>query len=370
MKKTLIQAVVGLCAAMSVSLAAASQASVLGTYTRTAQGSVFSSEPSRQDRDAAIAGAKLNAWRAYAGKFNGARTRLLTANQAQAEAKIDQFLSNVSVVDEAYDKKTGAFQLAVRAVVNETQVDEFFRQLGAGAGGKKGGGQLMAFVFLARQQDSVRAFDARRTDVTQVSVATTAGENSVDASAGNTEASGEQASITKTNKRVTGGSTERKSDRIAYRVSSSENIDAAMSDALTTGGYEIASYSDIEAECGGETLERIRGEYVAADELTTGTRKKMLDGARACEVRYMATGTLDIGVADTDPVTGNRRVFVSVRGQVLDLQQKLPRRVASVGPVQYSGLGTDESVAMRNALNNAAKASAHALIDQLNAKGI
>lgn len=368
MNKAFLQAVVGLCAAMSVSLAAASQTSILGTYTRTAQGSVFSSEPSRQDRDAAIAGAKLNAWRGYAGKFNGARTRLLTANQAQAEAKIDQFLSNVSVVDEAYDRKTGALQLAVRAVVNETQVDEFFRQLGAG--GKKGGGELMAFVFLARQQDSVRAFDARRTDVSQVSVSTTAGENSVEASAGNTEALGEQASITKTNKRVTGGSTERKSDKITYRVSSSENIDAAMSDALTTGGYEIAAYADIEAECGGETLERIRDEYVAADELTTATRKKMLDGARTCEVRYMATGTLDIGVADTDPVTGNRRVFVSVRGQVLDLQQKLPRRVASVGPVQYSGLGADESVAMRNALNNAAKASAHALIDQLNAKGI
>jgi hypothetical protein len=368
MSKPILQAVVGLCAALSVSIAAASQASITGTYTRTAQGGVFSSEPSRQDRDAALAGAKLNAWRAYASNFNQSRMRLLTANQAQAEAKIDQFLSNVSVVDEAFDKKTGSFQLAVRAVVNETLVDEFFRQLGSSA--KKGGGELMAFIFLARQQDSVRAFDARRTDVTQVSVSTTAGENSVDSSQGGTEASGEQASITKTNKRVSGGSTERKSDRIAYRVSSSENIDAAMSDALTTGGYEIASYSDIVAECGGESLEQIRKEYVAADELTTVTRKKLLDGARACEVRYMATGTLDIGMADTDPVTGNRRVFVSVRGQVLDLQQKLPRRVASVGPVQFSGLGADESVAIRNALNNAAKASAHALVDQLNAKGI
>ncbi len=368
MQQAFLKAMLGLCAAMSVNLAAAAQVSVLGTYTRTANGGVFSSEPSRQDRDAALAGAKLNAWRAYAGKFNGARTRLLAANQQKTEASIDQFLSNVSVVDEAFDKKTGAFQVAVRAVINETAVDDYFNRLGGG--GKGAGGELMAFIFLARQQDSVRAFDAKRTEVDQVAVSTVAGETSADTSDGGGESSGEQASVTKTNKRVTGGSTERKSDRIAYRVSSSENIDAAMSDALTTGGYEIASYSDIVAECGGETLEKIRGEYVAADELSVATRKKLLDGARACEVRYMATGTLDIGVADVDPVSGNRRVFVSVRGQVLDLQQKLPRRVASVGPVQYSGLGTDETVAMRNALNNAAKASAHALIDQLNAKGI
>lgn len=367
MFRPLLQCLAGTCMALSINLAIAGQVSVIGTFTSTAQGGVFSSEPSRQDRDAALAGAKLNAWRSYTSRFTQARTRLLAAHQQQAEAKLDQFLSNVTVLDEAFDKKTGTLKLAVRAVVNDTQVDEFFSQLG---GASKSGGDLMAFVFLARQQDSVRSFDAKRTEVDQISVSTTAGESAIDSSEGASEASGEQASVTKTNKRVSGGSTERKSDRIAYRVSSSENIDAAMSDAMTTGGYEIASYADIVAECGGETLETIRNEYVASDELTVPTRKKLLDGARACEVRYMATGTLDIGVADTDPVSGNRRVFVSVRGQVLDLQNKLPRRVASVGPIQYSGLGADETVAMRNALNNAAKASAHALIDQLNAKRI
>lgn len=367
MLKTIVRCVLGTLAAAAAGAVLAAQVSVLGTHTSSASGGVFSSEPSRQERDAALAGAKLNAWRAYAGRFNQSRIRQLAAHEKEADARIDQFLSNVTVIDEEFDKKTGSFKLAVRAVVNETRVDEFFSQLGAARRGDAG---LMAFIFLARQQDSVKSFEARRTGIDQVTVSTTAGETTVDSSNGATEASGEQASVTKTNKRVTGGSTERKSDRIAYRVSSSENIDAAMSDALTSGGYEIASYADIVAECGGETLEKIRAEYVASDELTVPTRKKLLDGARACEVRFMATGTLDIGAPDTDPVSGSRRVVVSVRGQVLDLQQKLPRRVASVGPVQYSGLGADETIAMRNALNNAAKASAHALIDQLNAKSI
>lgn len=365
---TIVRCVLGTLAATAAGLVLASQVSVLGTHASSAGGGVFSSEPTRQEREAALAGAKLNAWRSYTGRFNQSRMRQLAAHEKEADARIDQFLSNVAVVDEEYDKKTGSFKLAVRAVVNETRVDEFFSQLGGAA--KRGDAGVMAFIFLARQQDSVKSFEAKRTAIEQLSVSTTAAETTVDSGSGATEASGEQASVARTEKRVSGGSTERKSDRIAYRVSSSENIDTAMSDALTTGGYEIASYADIVAECGGETLEKIRGEYVAGDEMTVPTRKKLLDGARACEVRFMATGTLDIGMADTDPVSGSRRVMVSVRGQVLDLQHKLPRRVASVGPVQYSGLGADETIAMRNALNNAAKASAHALIDQLNAKRI
>jgi len=53
-----------------------------------------------------------------------------------------------------------------------------------------------------------------------------------------------------------------------------------------------------------------------------------------------------------------------------DISPKLPRKIGSVGPVQYSGLGPDQSVASRNALQNAARETARSLVDQLNARGI
>jgi hypothetical protein len=87
-------------------------------------------------------------------------------------------------------------------------------------------------------------------------------------------------------------------------------------------------------------------------------------------VNYFAVGTLDVGLNDVDPVTGNQRVHVSVRGQVWDISKKLPRRIASVGPVQYAGLGPDPEVAMRNALRLSASQSAKVIVDQLNAKGL
>lgn len=88
------------------------------------------------------------------------------------------------------------------------------------------------------------------------------------------------------------------------------------------------------------------------------------------EVNAFAVGTLDMGIQDIDPVSGNKRVFVSVRAQVYSLAGKLPRAIASVGPVQYAGLGPDQSVASRNALQQAAKEVASNVAAQLRARGL
>ena len=98
--------------------------------------------------------------------------------------------------------------------------------------------------------------------------------------------------------------------------------------------------------------------------------KSAIKGSRDCEVSYFAVGTLDVGVQDTDPVTGDKRVYVSVRGQVWNIDKRLPKTVASVGPVQYSGLGPDDAVAKRNALALAAKEVAKTIVHQMNAKGL
>lgn len=372
LKKILCSAAVA--ALFATAAAHAGQVSVIGKFSMSAKGGIFSSEPSKADREAAIEGAKRAAWHSYSGRFTQARMKQMSTREQDIEANLDKFLSNVTVIDEVVDAKTGMLKLAVRGLMNETAVDEYFSRLGTAGNARSGDGSSTAFIFLSRQQDSVKQFDLKRTKIAELTVGTTSGETSLDNSrtqpSGSSDFSGEQASVTKTSKSVTGGNEERKSDRIVYRVSSSEDIDTAMSDALTTGGFEISSYTDVLAECGGEPLEKIRGEFVEGDEMTAPTRKKVLDAARACNVRFMAIGTLDIGAPDLDPVSGSRRVFVAVRAQVLDLKQKLPRRVASVGPVQYSGLGADQTIAMRNALNKAAKESAHALVDQLNAKGI
>ncbi len=64
------------------------------------------------------------------------------------------------------------------------------------------------------------------------------------------------------------------------------------------------------------------------------------------------------------------RVYVSVNGKVMDLRGRFPKTVASVGPVQYAGLGPDIIVARRNALRQAGEHAAHDLTSKMQAKGI
>lgn len=118
-------------------------------------------------------------------------------------------------------------------------------------------------------------------------------------------------------------------------------------------------------------MEAIRSEFADSDTLTAGTRTAAIRAASSCDIQLFAMGTLDVGLQqdEVDPATGNRRVFVSVRGQIWDIGRGLPRQVASVGPVQYAGLGPDREVAKRNALIEAAEDAGRVLVDQLNAKG-
>jgi uncharacterized protein with GYD domain len=153
-------------------------------------------------------------------------------------------------------------------------------------------------------------------------------------------------------------------------VTSPEDVTAAMSDVLDTSGFEVAAYDDVVANCGGVDRSSVMNEFSASDDMSGQTRRSVIAASRQCGASLFATGTIDVGVQDTDPVSGNKRVYVSVRGQVWDIRQPLPRMVASVGPVQFAGLGPDDTVATRNALNLASRAAAKTLVDQLNAKQI
>jgi hypothetical protein len=75
-------------------------------------------------------------------------------------------------------------------------------------------------------------------------------------------------------------------------------------------------------------------------------------------------------MADTDPVSGLKRVYVSVNAKVWNIEKRLPRKVASINSSPFAGLGPDSVVAKKNALKKAATRAAKNIVDQLNAKGL
>jgi hypothetical protein len=327
---------------------------------------LFSRAPDVQSDVAALHAAKLAAWDLYTAGFDDAKMKTYLQNKATFTAHIDDYVKELTVLDQQVDPASKTMSVAIRASVNETAVDAILNATSVAARAATGTGSTFVFLFLAREVTQEKSYEARVATVTKIDSSKATMEKAADDD--DTDAVGTRTSDLE--ERTTGGSVERKRSVLTYAVSSPEDINAAMGDVLGTAGFEVASYDDVVANCGGADRAVVMQEFKASDDMSTNTRRSVINASRQCGASLFATGTIDLGAQDTDPVTGNKRVFVSVRAQVWDIHPLLPRKVASVGPVQFSGLGPDDTVAERNALQVASRAAAKALVDQLNAKQI
>lgn len=329
----------------------------VGTYQYESR--AFSSKPTDQEKAKALAAAKEAAWKNYVAGLNEARKQVIAQKESEFLASLDRFIIDYVVLDTTTDPKAHLLTEVVRVAFNDDVVGEKIRDLtvGADAHDTRSAHSLFTFIFLARKATAVRQFDVRRADVVKTDTAQSVAADGA---------------VSRMSMSESGGSNLRKEDAVTYSVASSQDLDSAMGNVLSTSGIEYASYDDIVGNCNAPPVDTFRDEYVLSDELSAKTRAAVVQAVQTCDVRYLATGTIDSDVARIDPVTGNQQVFVSVRAQLWDVSkdQRLPRKIGSVGPKQFSGLGPSQAVAARNALNTAAQATAKELIDQLNAKSI
>lgn len=301
--------------------------------------------------------AKQAAWRSYVALQSSARQQAIADHEQQFLASLDKFIIDTVEVAKVKDAEAHTLKVVLRIAFNDEAVNRMVAQqtVGNGQPGARSQDSAFSFLFMARKATSVTQFDARRTAVAQVQAADTRADDG-----------GQTATRTVTQ----GGSSLQKADVMTYEVGSSAEVDTAMGEALNGSGIEYVGYDDIVANCHGLEPKRFQAEFVQADDMSPQTRSQVINAARECEVRYFATGTVDTEVASVDQVTGNQKVYVSVRTQLWDISKKLPRKIASVGPKQYSGLGPNQHVASLNALALATRDVTRTLVDQLNAKGI
>lgn len=306
---------------------------------------------------AAFSEAKKAAWRAFVARLNASQQKMIAQNEAATLENVDTFIIEYVILETSRNTELNTTTVVARFAFNDTTLSHFLEKLTVSkdAAAPRSSDSLFSFLFMARKQASVKQFDQRRTDVEQsVSSSSTAADKAVSSES----------------MKQRGGNTLRKEDEVTYAVTSSQDLDAAMGDVITAAGIEYVGYEDVVGSCGGPEPSKFQKEYVHADEMTPATRAAVIGAVRSCTIKYFATGTVDTGVASKDPVSGLQQVFVSVRAQLWDVSQKLPRKIGSVGPKQFSGLGPDQAVASKNALTLAARELAQALVDQLNAKGI
>jgi len=335
------------------------------------------------ERQEAMTKAKVAALETHIAESSRGLLQSFTQRRAEFVSNIDRYVLATVVLSENEDSKAKTYSVVARIDLNQALLRadlEAGSAVGQSASAER---SLVALLFMARRQSSVQSFDDkvfRRADASSAANAqaregerTSEGE-SIGASSISTSGSIERSSSQKVDTSVsttTGGSTTRKADAVAWDVSNASEINTAMTGVLSDAGFEVVEAEFVEGESGGQLdIERIRSDFSTGSDLSPDVLRATVAGVRHAQIPLLAFGTMDVGMRDIDPVTGNTRVFVTVIGKVMDVSGRFPRTLASVGPVQYAGLGPDESVARTNALSQAAEKAAQNIVDALNARQV
>ena len=196
---------------------------------------------------------------------------------------LSPYIGNVEILDETHDKDLKSVQIIARVTIFSEAVDTKLNM--ASAVNRAGDdASYFSFIFLARQTTAIKSFDDKVVSIEAKSASADLNAQSIQTSEDNEVAKSSETVASPeanlTTKVTTGGSTERKADRISYDVSSPQDIDAAMGDILSTAGYEVVSYDDIVSECGGVEPDDIKFEFSQADDMSRQTRRSAINGAK------------------------------------------------------------------------------------------
>lgn len=347
-------------------------ASVRTTFEVGYETGFFSDSPNEETRKKILPMAKAEIWKSYVGRQDTSTIRMIDTKKEEIQKRLDEIVTNVEFIDESIDKNARKMKFVVRAVVN----DNVLATMLSAGGAKSGEGSAFGFLILPRIQAEAKSFDA--TVVKKASATTSLVTEKIEAEQvketdGGASGRGLQGDqVTMSAKAKTSGSTTRKAQKVKWALGDAKDVDSNISKYLTEAGYEPTSYADVAAECGSVKTAEVRSDLLASEtaELSDDVRKLVFDAMRKCEQKFFAIGTLDFDSIEQDRNSGGVRARAVVNVQVYELSRKIPRKVASVGPVDYYGVGPREDGARSDALKQSAKEAALQIVNQLRSKNL
>lgn len=353
-------------------LATAMAASVRTTFEVSYESGFFSDSPNAETRQKVLPAARAEVWKSYVGRQDTSLIRAIEGKRDELQKRLDEIVTNIEFVDEQVDKDSKKIRFTVRAVVNDNLVSTLVTSGGAASGA----GSSFGFLILPRIQTEAKSFDAtvkkKATATTSLVQENIEAEQVKEAEGGASERGVKGDQVTMTASAKTSGSTTRRAQRVKWGLGDAKDVDANISKYLTESGYEPSAYADVAAECGSVKTAEVRADLLASEtaELSDDVRKEVFKAMRDCEQRFFAIGTLDFDSIEQDRNSGGVRARASVNVQVYELSKRIPRRVASVGPVDYYGVGPREDGARSDALKQAATEAAQQIVNQLRAKNL
>ena len=331
----------------------------------------------------AVQNAQLKAVETYYAEAGESESANFDTMRARIIENPDRYFLETTVLSEDDNAGSRSYTVAVRVSLN---VANLRNDIKAGSAVGKAGRterSALAFLFVSREVDSVSSYDPRiskRVDTTDRADATLSstdkGRQSEKVRAGSVQvedarAQTGSASLNRSSTIEVGGKTTRRSSEATYRLFPSANLNQVFTQTFSRAGFRVNEASLVEPYTGGRfKVAQVEDDYRVGNDLKAATMQSIAAGMKTAQIPFIALGTLDVGLADKDPATGMARVAVTVNARVLDLSQQIPDTIASVGPVQYAGVGPSEDEARTAALKLAAGNAARELTAQLTNLGV
>ena len=144
---------------------ALAEVNVNGKSSQNYESAVFSSGPSDDFRKASIAKAKNAAWEKYTQGFSPSKTKSYRQIETSVLKNIDEYLIEVNVIDEKVDEDAKRYTVIVRATINTAKFDAKLSEISTAGSQLSGSGSLFSFIFVARQEDSIKSFDEKHIQI-------------------------------------------------------------------------------------------------------------------------------------------------------------------------------------------------------------
>jgi hypothetical protein len=323
--------------------------------------------PSAKDYRDTESAAELNAIRRYVAMSTDAESRNFQRIRGYVSTHLAKYVLGASVVSRQVDSNAKTLTVVLRVDIDTSALANTFHNNSAVDRTVQTARSYITFIFVARQQASITRYGPQTSNV-QGTLTTENGEtNSALTNTGAAFAD----QHTRISRVRTDESTTQRAIDVRYRVAASDPVNTAMTSVFSDAGYRVVPAQFLEADTNDlidpTAFER---DFSHGNDISGKTLANAVLGARQAHIRYLAVGTLDEGVSNTDPQTGLIRVFVTVTGTLYDLGGPFPQTLVSVGPEQYSGLGPTESVAETNALELAARTAAQKMAQGMAASNV
>ncbi|MGJ7542142.1 hypothetical protein [Variovorax sp. LT1R16] len=347
------------------------------------EGSVFGSKASPEVKERAMREAQVKAVEFYYAEAGESESANFDAIRDRVGANLDKFILDATILDEQDQTDKRVYTVTVRTSINVAKLRNAVKAGSATTATAKGDRSKLTFLFVSRQVDSEKTFDDRvyqrvdrgvKVDAQGSDKRRGAEGESIRGGQIGTNASRSRATsfeAKRTDTIETGGSTTRKASESTWRIFPSANLNSVFTGIFASAGFKVLEAGFVEPYTNGlMKIKNVENDYKTGNDLDPATLRDVVRGLQTAQVPYLAFGTLDVGLTDTDPASGLQRVAVTVTGKILDLTSGIPENISTVGPVQYAGVGPTEAEARGNALKKAADSAARELVSQVTNLGL